>query len=127
MSRPNKEPNDNRVVKRREFLTTTAKAAAMVATLGTGLGVSVTRAFAEGHSKLKLGESLQIKWILSPDGETIELRGYKLQVKDGRVLLISPDGERAIAKDGEYLLQDGLLIIVSDGEAKTARGNPVLD
>lgn len=127
MSRSNKETNDNRVVKRREFLTTTAKAAAMVATLGTGLGVSITQAFAEGHSKLKLGESLQFKFFRSPDGEKIKLRGYKLQVRDGRVLLISPDGERAIAKDGDYLLQDGLLITVSDGGIKAARDAPLLD
>lgn len=127
MSRSNKETNDNHVVKRREFLTTTAKAAAMVATLGTGLGVSITQAFAGGHSKLKLGESLQFKFFRSPDGEKIELRGYKLQVRDGRVLLISPDGERAIAKDGDYLLQDGLLITVSDGGIKAARGAPLLD
>lgn len=130
MNRRIKDTNDTRAVQRRAFLKATANVSVLVATLSTGLGVSISQAVAEGHSKFKLGESAQLKLFRSRGGDRIDLRDYELKVEDGRALLVTADGKKARAKDGQYLLQDDRLITVSGGvitEIRAERGAPLLD
>lgn len=135
MSRQKAGNNDKRAVQRRAFLRATANISVLVATLSTSLGVSISQAVAEGHSKLKLGESVQlkvgesvqIKWFRSRGGGRTALREYELKVEDGRALLVTADGKKALAKDGQYLLQDDRLVTVSGGvitELRAAKGAP---
>jgi hypothetical protein len=121
MSRQKMGANDKRTFQRRAFLRATANVSALVATLSTSLGVSISRAVAGSETALEIGKSAQIKWFRSRGGDRSTLREYELVVEEGRALLVTPDRKRTLAKDGAYLMQDGRLIAVSGGRVKEIR------